>query len=145
MVENGRDDSDPPVPLPLSVLQELEARVERSARRPYKSTTNYLAASLNEQRHARRVGRHLGLGDDEIEALVLWHSNKFHLHNRASRPPNPPSSLTYRVSVRRLPQTRTARLGYSVRRSPAVSWLPSFTINRSVELRAMYLRLTQRR
>ncbi len=105
--------------------------------------TSYMAVSLNEQRHAQRIGRRLGLRDDEMEALVLWHLGNVLFHTRASRPPSARSGMTYGVIVKRLPQSRIARLLHTVRRSPAVSWLPSFTSNCKVELSAMYLRLTQ--
>ena|ERR1035437_261752 len=121
----------------------MRARAERLSGRPLKSMTKYLAVSLNEQRHAQRIGRQRGLRDDEIEALVLWHLDNVLFHTRASRPPSARSGMTYGVTVRKLPQRRTARLLHSVPRSPAVSWLPSFISNRRVELSAMYLRLTR--
>lgn len=143
MVENNPEDSNSPTSLTPGVAADLRARAERLSGRPLKSMTKYLAVSLNEQRHAHRIGRRLGLRDDEMEALVLWHSGNVLFHTRASRPPSARSGMTYGVTVWRLPQSRIARLLHSVRRSPAVGWLPSFTSNRIVELRAMYMRLTR--
>lgn len=143
MVENNPEDSNSPTSLSPGLAADLRARAERLSGRPLKSMTSYMAVSLNEQRHAQRIGRRLGLRDDEREALVLWHLGNVLFHTRASRPSSAQSDMTHGVTVKRLSQTRTARLLHSVRRSPAVSWLPSFTSNRIVELRAMYLRITQ--
>jgi len=103
----------------------------------------YLAVSLNEQNHAPRVGRRLALRGDDMEALVAWHLVNVIFHTRSFGPSNTGRTLNYGVSVERRPRRRVARLLHSVRRSPAVSWLPSFSQNRLIGSRAMFLRLVR--
>ena len=127
-----------PASLPAQVAARLRARNERLADRTFPSNTSFLACSLNEQHHARRTARRLGLRSDEVEAVVHWHLEDFVSRTRPTRhPPRP--GVTYGVVLR--PRSRRARLLHAARRSPLVSWIPSFTGNRIVEVRALLLRL----
>ena len=127
-----------PASLPAPVAARLRARNERLAHRTFASNSSYLARSLNEQHHARRTARRLGLRSDEVEAVVRWHLEDFVSRTRPARHPARPP-VTYGVVLR--PRSRRARLLHVARRSPLVSWIPSFTSNRIVEVRAMFLRL----
>ena len=144
MVEKDPEDSSPPISLPQAAAADLQVRAEQLSSHPLKSTTDYMAVIYNEQKWTRRIGRWLGLRNDEVEALVRWHLHNVLLHTRAQRTSGAPSEATYGVVVRKPLQSRRARILFSVSRS-LFSWLPSFTSNRKVELRAMYLRLTRQR
>ena len=141
MVEMNPEDSNFLTSIAPGVAAELRARAQGLSDRPRKSSTGYLAVIHNEQRHARRVGRRLDLTSDEMESLVQWHLRNVLFHTRASRPSRESRGMTYGVTVKRLPRTRTGRLLSFVSRSPFASWLPSFISNRVVEVRAWYLRL----